>query len=270
VIKKGIFRDWSRRAVLAAILGGAASGCTSGPASGGSGGRLAKARAMFAEHCRDAGEKIFRTVDDVDGIFLINRRPENNNYDDQFAMDDPYGNDAGGDRYIESFLRGGNVAATPPAGVSPDHIGYIFVEALDPRDGVRYRYAGRIEEPWQTDKRALKGYTRFTLDRTPAVGPKPRYALEYKDISTREDREYWIAGSSLKVLDLETNTVVAERVGYMIDLRQGSREGGRRPWFFAANNSCPSFSRDVHQILSQFGQADRFAEKSLHPTKVGK
>jgi len=62
-------------------------------------------------------------------------------------------------------------------------------------DGKRYQYTGRIEEPWQYDKRNLKGYTHFVTDKALASGEPPRYGVTYDDISTKEEREYWIAGS---------------------------------------------------------------------------
>ena len=80
--------------------------------------------------------------------------------------------------------------------------------------------------------------------------------------------ENWIAGSSLKVIDLKTNEVIAERIGYMYDWAQGSREGFRSPWLMAADNACPAFGRsDVKATTAQIGQTVRFVEKVLHPTK---
>ena len=58
--------------------------------------RLAKAEAMFQERCKTAGEKIYRTVENVEGIFLLKLRPDGINYGNQFVMDDPYGRDLGG------------------------------------------------------------------------------------------------------------------------------------------------------------------------------
>jgi hypothetical protein len=71
--------------------------------------------------------------------------------------------------------------------------------------------------------------TSFVLDKVPRSRPHPRYGVTYDDISTREERDYWIAGSSLKVIDLQTNEVMAERIGYMMDRGQGDTEeaGGR-------------------------------------------
>ena len=61
-------------------------------------------------------------------------------------------------------------------------------------------------------------------------------------IQTREDWDYWIAGSSLRLIDLQTNEVMAERIGYMGDWAQGSSAVGRSPWLLAANNACPEFA----------------------------
>ena len=210
--------------------------------------RQETAMRMWKERCATkAGVKIHRTVDNVDGIFLMKIRPDDiMNYGDQFKMDDPYGSDSTGDRYILNFLKGfyHQQSDKPIAAGSPPREGYRYVEAVDPKDGRQYRYTGRVEEPWQTDRAYLKGYTRFVFDKVPANGTHPRYGVTYDDISTQEEREYWIAGSSLRVIDLKTNEVIAERIGYMVDWAQGSTVGYRSPWLFAADNACPDFNSD--------------------------
>lgn len=235
--------------------------------------RAAVAKAMFEERCKKAGVFVHRTVKDVDGFLVMKTRPRVPNYGDQFALDDPYGRDHGGDAYLSSFLRGRYHAETsgklPPG--SPARLGYRFVEAVDPADGVRYRYTGRLEEPWQYDKKFLQGYIRFVMDKTAAPEPAPRYGLTYDDISTREEREHWIAGSSLRVVDTQTGEVLAERIGYMWDPRQGNRSGGRSPWFLAANYACPSFYRipgsrpDGRASGNQAEQSLDFVESVLVP-----
>jgi hypothetical protein len=234
--------------------------------------RLSKAEAMFQERCKTAGEKIYRTVESVEGIFLLKLRPNEINYGDQFRMDDPYGRDLGGEGYIMSFIRGFETRQTQFAPGSPSRFGYHHVEAIDPIDGKRYRYKGRLEEPWLQDKRFLKGYTRFVLDKVLTSDPPPRYGVTYDDISTHEEREYWIAGSSLKVIDLMTNEVIAERIGYMMDAGQGNISGGRSPWLLAANHACPTFQRNPnyplrpgHGASAQQLQTEDFVEKVLKP-----
>lgn len=236
--------------------------------------RQTTAQAMFQERCKTAGEKIYKTVDNVEGIYLMKIRTATN-FDNQFELDDPYGHDSTNNEYILNFLQGFyHQRPSEPIPGAPPRVGYTYVEAIDPKDGQRYRYTGRFEEPWQTDKHFLKGYIRFVLDKVPATGSTPRYGVTYDDISTRQEREYWIAGSSLKVIDLQTNEVIAERIGYMVDWAQGSQAGGRSPWLFAADNACPGFQRNPYRPLTrnngggasaQASQTLFFVEKALKP-----
>ena len=194
---------------------------------------------MFRERCKKAGVFIHRTVEDVEGIFLMKLRPQGVNFDEQYMLDDPYGKDLLGDGYMKSFLRGSFKADMrfPPEFTPPK--GYVYVEAVDSKDGVRYRYTGSVKATRKMDASApnvqlevrrnpnfdLNIYD-YILERTPSNAPRPRYGVTYDDISTREERDYWIAGSSLRVVDLQTNEVLAERIGYMVDWAQGSTAGG--------------------------------------------
>ncbi len=242
--------------------------------------RAAIAKAMFEERCKKAGVFIHRTVKDVEGILVMKLRPKDINYGDQFRMDDPYGRDSLGDGYIESFLRGSFQANSgghqlPPN--SPHRTGYGYVETLDPADGRRYRYTGSVRDyvvtPNSAFNSAIKPFTTrgFVMDKAPASGEPPRYGLTYADISTKQEREYWIAGSSLRVVDTQTGEVLAERVGYMWDPGQGNNSGGRSPWLLAANFACPSFSRipgdkpDGRSSFNQPRQAQDFVESVLIP-----
>lgn len=255
--------------------------CSSGPRAAQPSERQAKAMTMWQERCKTAGEKIYKTVENVEGIYLMKVRPSEMNYGDQFKLDDPYGRDLGGNGYIESFMRG-QYAAThiiePNVEAPARPQGYSYVEAQDPKDGKRYRYTGGMKVVGQMDSTApnvqvdlkrnpnfdLNIYS-FVLDRQPASGNLPRYGVTYDDISTRKEREFWIAGSSLKVVDLQTNEVIAERIGYMIDWAQGSTVGQRSPWLLAANNACPQFG-DKHGASAQPSQTTRFVEKVLKPS----
>jgi hypothetical protein len=240
--------------------------------------RFAKAEAMFQERCKKAGVFIHRTAENVEGIFLLKLRPKGINYDDQYRMDDPYGRDSGGDEYIKTFflepMLQANTHAKPEVleRIRREHLGYRYVDAIDPKDGERYRYTGRVEEPWQRDKSYLKGYTRFILDRVSAPDPAPRYGVTYDDISTREERDYWIAGSSLRVIDLATDEIMAERVGYMMDRGQGKPGygGSENAWLRAADHACPSFhgnSRNGGGSSAQADQTRKFVTKVVKPSQ---
>jgi len=237
--------------------------------------RLATAEAMFQERCKTAGEKIYRTAENVEGVLLMKIRIGITNYGEQFRLDDPYGHDSTEDEYIKSFLYGRNsngYLAQPDRATRP---GYRYVEASDPADGNRYRYTGSVKSVGKKDSNApniqaelkrnpnfdLNNYA-FILDKVPAAA-QPRYGVTFDDISTQEEREYWIAGSSLKVIDLVTNEVVAERIGYMMDRAQGNTSGGRSPWLLAASNACPRFPTNGGST-DQIGQTRNFVEKVLH------
>jgi hypothetical protein len=248
--------------------------------------RYQKAEAMFEERCKKAGVFIRRTAENVEGVFLLKLRPEGSNYGDQYRMDDPYGRDLDGEGYIKTFIQG-NYDSMRPKETRPGwplRIGYRYVDAIDPEDGKRYRYTGSIKAVRKQDTTAhnvklamskdpnydLNIYG-FVLARIPAPDPASRYGVIYDDISTREERDYWIAGSSLRVIDLETKEVMAERVGYMMDRGQGNNSGGRAPWLLAANYACPDFHRFPNPVVvvpgssAQIRQAQDFVEKVLKP-----
>lgn len=235
--------------------------------------RLQIAETMFADRCKKAGEFIHRTAENVDGIFLMKLRPSKINDGDQYRMDDPYGSDHGGDAYIKSFLRGFYSKSRPqnPTPLTPPRNAYLYVEAIDSQDGKRYRYMGSMKHVTKTtgilmggDGKTTFRTEEFSLDRVPAPKLMLRYGVTYDDISTLEEREYWIAGSSLRVIDLKTNEVMAERIGYMMDRGQGNKSGGRAPWLLAANNACPAFSAS-HGASAQTNQTEKFVEKVLKP-----
>lgn len=250
--------------------------------------RQTKAMTIWQDRCKRSGEFIHRTVDNVSGIYLIKVRPKGVNFDDQFGLDDPYGHDFGGDAYIRSFLRGHyrfNVKDIREGG--PPRRGYLYVETHGMADGERYRYTGGVKAVRQKDVKAL-GVLRelqlnpnydlniydFVMDKMLVTGDPPRYAVTYDDISTPEEREYWVAGSSLKVIDRQTGEVIAERIGFMVDRGQGNRSGGRAPWLFAAANACPSFARNFKNTNAgtegmapaQTYQTLDFVEKVLKPS----
>jgi hypothetical protein len=256
--------------VLAALLGCAASAPTEQSAKPTT--RQQVAIAMFHERCKKAGEFVHRTVSGVEGVYLVKVRPKGVNYGDQYSLSDPYGEDLTGEGYIGSFVRGfyRHSSRGATAEELPQLLGYEYVEAEDPGSGVRFRYTGRIEEPWRTDKSYLEGYSRFVLNRAPAAGAPPRYAITYEDISTRDEREYWIAASSLKVIDLKTNEILAERVGYAVDVSQGSRVGNRSPWLWALDTACPPLvaakaNAGGPAFAAANYRAARFTEKVLRP-----
>lgn len=208
----------------------------------------------FEERCKSAGEKISRTVQNVEGVVWMKWRPKGGSDNDQFGLDDPYGRDCGGEDCILQLLRVTKGADLNPGEARRHEKGYRFVESVDPVDGNTYRYVGVIKLPpgWTPEK--IEQHRRdtgqdvpsfshvFMLERQPIAQLTARYGITWDDVSTREDRQHWIASGSLKVMDMQANEVIAERVGYLIDRGQGSTAGFRAPWPWARSYgpSCPS------------------------------
>ncbi|MBL0075976.1 MAG: hypothetical protein IPP41_08645 [Rhodocyclaceae bacterium] len=241
--------------------------------------RLQTAEAMFQERCKKSGSSFIGLRKMLTDIF-DEATIKQDQLRDQFVLDDPYGRDLGDEGYIQSFVRGFETRQAQFAPGSPPRRGYNYVEAIDPKDGKRYRYTGSNREVSHTTSILMggDGKTTFTtkdfvLDKVVVTGQTPRFGVTYDDISTREEREYWIAGSSLKVIDLQTNEVMAERIGYMMDRGQGNTSGGRSPWLLAAEHACPGFQRNQlrpvqpgHGASAQQIQTEDFVEKILTPT----
>ena len=210
--------------------------------------RLEESMALFRERCKGAGEKVVRTVDNVDGVVWMKWRDDDLNYSAQFKLDDPYGKDCSAKDCISMLLRVASGAALAPDDAKRHATGFRFVETTDPRDGQLLRYTARIGVTGQRTPETLEQYKKntgqdpgldmfgFVLDRESIEKFTARYGITWDDTSTHEDREHWIAGSSLKIVDLRTNEVIAERIGYMIDQGQGSQAGFRSPWLFAQQN----------------------------------
>lgn len=245
--------------------------------------KLKAATERFEERCKGAGEKIYRKVENVDGIVWMKwREPISNagNYAEQFKLNDPYGRDCGGDDCMVRLLRITKGAELNLESAKKHEKGYRFVETIDPTDGQRYRYKGvmAIPKPWtyETLSREKAKYGKvieesnyeFTIEREMIDKFSARYGVIWEDISTQEDREHWIAGSSLKLIDLQNDEIIAERIGFMMDRGLGSQEGFRSPWLMAASNACPAFDISSAGYPMMISRTSWFVHKFLIPGKL--
>jgi hypothetical protein len=202
--------------------------------------RYEKAKALFDERCKTAGEKIYRTVDGVEGVFLMNLRNESINFSDQYQQNDPYGYSGTGDDYIKLFIRGRSTVPTTIGKIvdSKNIVTYKYAEApsTDGKGFVRYTTITPKED---SERISRNGGGTVSIAKTIVSQRSAKFGIAWSDISTKQDRDYWIAGSSLKIIDLANNEVIAERIGYMFDKGLGNTAGGRSPWAFARDNACP-------------------------------
>jgi hypothetical protein len=210
--------------------------------------RLSAAAAHFEMRCRSAGERITRTVDNVDGVMWMKWRGEAFDESDQFTPEDPYGRGCGGEACIAGLLF--EYRMVPGAGglVPSRRRMYSYVEAIGPVDGRTYRYR--------------KASADAQLEREQVASRLAQYGVEWVDVSTPEDRQHWVAGGALRIVDLRTNEVVAERIGYLMDRGLGDRAGSRTPWSWARSHgpACPPIQD--HNLP--------FITKVLNPSLRGK
>lgn len=242
---------------------------------------------LFEEKCRTvAGEKIYRTVEDVEGVVLLKVRPQAGERDwaDLMWPGAAFAREAREDEYIDTFL--GYEYSSSPTGepVTPAYRGYIttdkrpgglpgyrYVDIVDPKDGRRYRYTGSKKIVGQKDVAAYNiqieikrnpnydlNIYRWTLDRTPASDPAPRYGVTYEDHVIPEERYLGVASSMVKVIDLKTHEVLGEMTRYAWGATAPS-PANPSPWLTAWR--CPD-----HAVGT--GAATRkFVDKILIPHK---
>jgi len=205
-----------------------------------------EAWAYFKKLCAEkSGEKIYKTYTGVKSVLVVKPLPPATDKDhfDQFWYGDPYSAPATSVR-TEAAISTLVWANGPlsPAGRGP---GLDFVELVDPgTDGLVVKYY------FPQDAR---DHVKQTVDR--AVS---RFGISWEDISSPNDRKYWIAGSRFRVIDLADKSVAAERIGYFIESGFGSNDGQRRPWLTSRgpNTTCP----EVHTYSDRW-----FLLKVLNP-----
>lgn len=212
--------------------------------------RYAKAKALFDERCKTAGEKVYRTVDNVEGVMLLKVRLHDDGGSHPMMAGAAAAHESYGDYYIRSFLLFERDDAMFPGrtlveDTSPSsRPGYRFVEVTDPKDGKRYRYTLTAD---------------MRVQREETNGQAPRYAVTFDDIINPDERKYWIAGSIVKVIDLQTQETMGEFMRYVMDVGQGSQAGQRLPWNFAHGcNMATSYGSHSPRF---------FADQVLKPIK---
>lgn len=228
--------------------------------------RARAGKALFEEKCRTvAGEKIYKKVDNVEGLLLLKVRPEagGREWADPMWPGAAFALEARTDEYITTFLGYEHAASydTPVSTKSRGYIGsdyqannpsnlpgYRYVDVIDAKDGNRYRYKGRWEEPWRYDKTYLKGYIKFFLDKTLTPDPVPRYGVTYEDHVIPADRALGVASSTVKVLDLQTKEVLGEMTRYAWS--PGPSAGNPSPWLSA--NKCPGHAVGASAATRKF------------------
>lgn len=186
----------------------------------------------FDHLCKsEAGEFIYKTVEDVEGLYMMRPRKEAMDYELEhlYALEDPYGHTNGEATMGEYDF------------VSPNRYGFLERPTQPPRS---------IQVPNQSsgiDRQKLTGYERFTgydarhlesMHKDIVEGLKSRYGFTWRGISRPHDRELGIAGGELIVFDLEKNEVLGVRRGY---IRSGMVRNNLTGIWWLTGQTCPAY-----------------------------
>ena len=186
--------------------------------------RYDPAKARFDQLCQNAGEKIYRTADNVDGILLLKVRGDDEKYQDnsynprkdQMWEDAAVESEFDREEYIEEFL-------FSSTGSLPK---YAYADVLQ-KDGSWVRYSTR----WENE--------RWVRDKQPNPNSRARYAVTYENDLSWGTRKHWIAGTTIKVIDTKTNELMAEKTMYAFVPALGYSELDQNPNPWGRGMRCP-------------------------------
>jgi hypothetical protein len=231
-----------------------------------------------------AGQKIYRTVDDVEGIVLLKVRPKRTERD----LSDPmwpgaaFAREFRDDEYIKTFLGYEHSSSQKGEAVTPGRRGYIgndyqpnnpsnlsgyrYVIVVDEKEGgKRWRYSGSEKIVGQKDVNAsnvqmnLKqnpnydlNIYRYTLDRQPALRDSPAYGVTFEDDVDYSERLLGLASSTIKVVDLTTQQVLGEFKRYAWTPASSS-PSNPTPWLtaYTCGGDFPFAGAETRQFVDQ-------------------
>ena len=197
----------------------------------------------FDHLCKtEAGEFIYKTVENVEGLYMMRAREPVN--DDKlqhlYALEDPYAySDIETDAPQKLFI-------------NPPWWRYKFFEIrkAEPPGGLKsatqyLRYSGYVQ-----DKSPMK------LEEVSAL--KSRYGYTWRGIKRPHDRELGIVGGELIVMDVPSNEVLAVRRGF---IRSGDVRNNLTGVWWLGGHVCPTYK---HANAYTY----EFLSKVLKPTSV--
>ena len=196
-----------------------------------------KSRAVFEELCKTAGEKIYRTADNVEGVTLLKVWDgESIHKEDKLWKYAGLPGQYGQDGYIKGFLKW-EVEIIPTG-----YPRYREMQFQPERQNHPYVLHGRYS--YVDVKQKDKTFLRYRLDENRKEDYKmisapikipSRYAVTFDNPIVPEEREHWIAHTRATVIDLQDNTVMATKDWYSFESQQGY--GRFSMWVTAA--TCP-------------------------------
>ncbi len=192
----------------------------------------------FDHLCKtEAGEFIYKTVENVEGLYIMRPRKESTDYEleNLYALEDPYGqvlseSELPQDEYIQPAM-GKYEFLEMPRIIPPAQAGTT--------DKYKRYYRDANAHPNRRFQTAINGqgvFVPYIVAETNAPTIKSRYGYTWRGITRPHDREFGITGGEIIVLDLQTQEVLAVRRGF---LRSGWMKNLTGIWWLTGC-TCPS------------------------------
>ena len=178
------------------------------------------AKAVFDERCKDAGYKIYKTVENVEGVTLLNVWPYEKQYDNQIWEYAGLPKLFGGSAYIEGFLlwrkwdyeindfnNYGNGFTLSP---NKKHSNEVLKRYVNINS---YRYVDVLENSVYKRYQFKELYNPREITTTTTREPS-RYTVKFENPVISQDRKIWLATTKAIVKDNKTGEVLGEGTWY--------------------------------------------------------
>jgi hypothetical protein len=204
---------------------------------------------QYFEHlCKtEAGEFIYKTVEDVEGLYIMRPRKEATDYEleNLYALEDPYGQVLGEHDRPEDYY------------VQPAIGKYEFLEmpltksSTSAMEKFTRHYRNETADPGRRFQTAINGrfvIVPYIVSKTNVSVIKSRYGFTWRGVSRPHDRELGIAGGELIIMDVKTEEVLVVRRGF---IRSGWMKNLTGIWWLTGQ-TCPTpGAKREHLFINQ-------------------
>jgi hypothetical protein len=198
----------------------------------------------FDHLCKtEAGEFIFKTVENVEGLYFMRPREHATDYQQEhlYTLEDPYG-------YTDW-----EASRLPTVFVNPPWATYSYLEVPLPS----------VVKP-KSEGATYRRYSGYVQKKSPMIDEDVRnlnskYGVTWRGINRLHDRELGIAGGEMIVLDLHNSEVLAVRRGF---IRSGSVKNLTGIWWLTGH-VCPKYEGKAFSKDGNFSYW--FISKALRP-----
>lgn len=190
----------------------------------------------------EAGEFIYKTVENVDGIYQIRPRRHETDYAlmDPYVVEDPYGHTIGEEEEDIVFTY-----VAPREKWLPDRPRYSYFETAPIKDTAEFPY-NRFHESFFVAAPTGSRFQRYfgfdeksfhSMHMSWTATLKSEIGVVWRGIRREMDRELGVAGGELAVVELKSNELLALRRGFIVSPK---RSDGGIAWTSGA--ACPEYS----------------------------